>query len=214
MSTNLDAQGQPLVSDYNYSSRVNRGIHELIGFLRGIVADNHINEKESDALGMWLVANRELAEHWPVRTLAQRIERIYADGHADEEERAELAELVRDIVGRQDDVTLMMSPTDLPLTRPVPDVIFDSNEFVLTGRFLYGPRKACQREIELRGGRCSDTVRLQTSYLVVGSLTSRDWKYSSFGNKILKAAEYAERCPIAIVSEKHWESFLMDGREK
>jgi hypothetical protein len=56
------------------------------------------------------------------------------------------------------------------------------------------------------------SVRLQASYLVIGSLVSRDWKVSSFGLKILKALDYRERCPIALVSEKHWESFLLRWR--
>ena len=54
-------------------------------------------------------------------------------------------------------------------------------------------------------------MKLQTSYLVIGTLMSRDRKFSSFGNKIMKAVDYANRCPLAIVSEKHWESFLMQG---
>ncbi len=207
MATKLDSQAQPEAS-MNHARRVNRATNELIGFLRGIIADGFITTDECDALAKWLVGHREISEMWPVNILVERIDRIYKDGVADEEERADLAILAQDIVGKQDDDTFLFGPTDLPLTNPAPDVVFDRNEFVLTGRFLFGPRKNCQKAIELRGGKCSETVHLQTSYLVVGTLMSRDWKFSSFGTKILKAVEYANRCPLAIISEKHWESFL------
>ncbi len=207
MSTKLDFHAQP-EPWMNHARRVNRATQELIGFLRGILADGKITTDECDQLAKWLVGNREIADLWPVNVLVQRIDQIYKDGVADEHERAELAVLAQDIVGKQDDDTFLFGPTDLPLTKPVPDVIFDRNEFVLTGRFLFGTRKNCQKAIETRGGRCSETVHLQTSYLVVGTLMSRDWKFSSFGTKILKAVEYTARCPIAIISEQHWESFL------
>ena len=211
MSAPLDRDGQPLAHEYNHARRATRAIHELIGFLRGIIADQYISSEEAESLAKWCVANREIADLWPVTTLVERLDRIYADGVADEDERADLAVLVNHIVGAQDEETLLFGPTDLPLTSPAPDVIFDQNEFVFTGKFLYGGRKACQKQVEMRGGRCSETVRLQTSYLVIGTLMSRDWKFSSFGNKIIKAVDYSNRCPLAIVSEKHWESFLMSG---
>jgi len=210
MSRGIDAHGQPPVQ-FNQGWRVNRGIHELLGFLRGIAADKHISQTEAAQLMSWISANGEIANEWPVNILIDRLCRIYDDGVADEEERSDLAKLINEIVGHKDEDSYLWGPTDLPLTKPEPDVIFDSNEFVLTGRFLFGPRRTVQKEIELRGGRCSDTVRLQTAFLVIGSLTSRDWKFSSFGNKIAKAVEYAQRAPIAVISERHWQRFLLEG---
>lgn len=209
MSIELNDHGQPRNAGLNQTKRMNRALHELMGFLRGIIADDKINEAESDKLAQWVVANKEVADVWPVYTLVNRLEKIYEDGIADAEEREELADLVRQIVGSQGDSPFEFGPTDLPLTTPEPEVVFDMNDFVLTGRFMFGTRKVCQKEIEIRGGRCGDNVRLQTSYLVIGALTSRDWKFSSFGTKILKAVEYRERCDIAIVSEKQWEKYLM-----
>jgi NAD-dependent DNA ligase len=211
METRLDADGQPVVSGYNENRRINRALNELTGFLRGIIADNYVSEEETESLSKWLLVNREIQHLWPVRPLADRIWSIYEDGVVTEEERADLKDLIQQIVGGYNDEEFLLTPTTLPLTVPEPEVIFDSNEFVLTGKFLYGTRKRCEKEIEIRGGSCSDAVRLRTSYLVIGSLVSRDWKHTTFGNKIVKAAEYAERCPISIISEKRWEQFLMDG---
>jgi NAD-dependent DNA ligase len=207
MKTGLDVHGQPAIQ-FNYSRRANRAVSELIGFLRGIIADHYISGDECEQLAKWLVANREISEVWPVSALVERIDRIYRDGVADELERADLAELVTHIVGRQDEGTLAFGPTDLPLTLPEPKIVFSDREFVLTGKFLYGPRRLCQKEIETRGGMCWDTVRLQTSYLVVGSLMSRDWKYSTHGTKIEKAVEYVGKSQIAIISEQHWKMSL------
>ena len=208
MRTATDNHGQPLNQAFNANRRANRAISELIGFLRGIIADQYVSECECEQLAKWLVANREIADIWPVSALVERIDRIYQDGVADEQERTDLADLVAQIVGHQDDETLSFGPTDLPLTAPEPTIVFDGNEFVLTGKFLYGPRRLCEREIGDRGGRCWGSVRLQTSYLVIGSLMSRDWKYSTHGIKIEKAVEYTSRCQIAIVSEKHWKICL------
>lgn len=212
MGTALDDQELPLNRDYNAARRATRAIHKLIGFLRGIIADQYVSEEETEALAKWCVANREVADVWPVSALVRRLDAIYEDGIVEPEERADLAELINEIVGKQDEDTLEFGPTDLPLTKPVPDVVFDRNEFVFTGKFLYGSRKVCQKAVELRGGRCTETIRLQTSFVVIGSRMSPDWKFSSFGNKIAKAVDYASRdlCPIAIISEKHWQSFLME----
>lgn len=208
MKTPLDAHGQPVNTRFNASQRITRAINELMGFMRGIVADDHISEGEAEKLAHCLFVNREAAEHWPVNVLAARLNRIYADKHADEEERKELAALLKDIVGRADTDEMSFSPTDLPLNDPKPEVVFDANEFVFTGRFMYGTRKSCRREVEIRGGKCGDNVRLQTNYLVIGTLVSRDWKHSSFGNKIMKAVDYQQQCGIYIISEQHWQTFL------
>jgi NAD-dependent DNA ligase len=213
MKTHLDADGQPKIDGYNYNRRVNRAINELIGMLRGVVADNYISEAETEALAKWMLGNREVIDTWPVKPLALRLNKIYEDGVATEEERDDLKLLVNELIGRQDDDCFEFTPSDLPLTKPAPDVIFDRNEFVLTGKFLYGTRKNCEKQIELIGGRCADTVRLQTSFLVVGTLMSRDWKFSTHGLKIQRAVDYSSRCPIAIISEKHWESFLLRGSQ-
>jgi len=209
MGTILNSNGQPINRTFNANRRINRAINELIGYMRGIIADDYVSSKECEQLAKWLIANREIADIWPVSVLVERIDRIYQDGVADEEERADLAELLKEMTGRQDDESFALGPSDLPLTDPAPEIVFDQNEFVLTGRFFHGPRRICRAEIESRGGHFSDNVRLETMYLVIGSLMSSDWKYSTHGNKIQKAVEYQHRCRISIVSEKHWETYLL-----
>jgi hypothetical protein len=124
MATRSDLDGQPVISGYNESRRINRALNELAGFLRGIVADNYVSAEETESLAKWLVANKDIHDTWPVRILADRIALIYQDGVADEEERGDLRVLVETIVGGFDDEEFLFTPTQLPLTRPEPDVVF------------------------------------------------------------------------------------------
>jgi hypothetical protein len=204
----LDRDGQPISLALNMTGRINRAINEINGFLRGVLADNYISADECEQLAKWVMGNAEVREIWPVSVLTERLNRIYQDGIADEEERADLARLAHEIIGSQDDETFEFLPADLPLTKPAPAVVFPEQEFVFTGTFFCGTRKLCKGAVESRGGHCADTVRLTTNYLVIGYLMSRDWKFTTHGTKIQKAAEYTKKCPVAIVSEKHWQSFL------
>ncbi len=211
MDTPLNPDGQPDITGYNYNRRVNRAINELIGMLRGIVADGIVNKSETQALAKWMLLNAEVANVFPVKPIAQRLNHIYADGIVTDEECRELKELIDQTLGQQDPESVLCGPTDFPLTKPAPDVVFPRKEFVLTGNFLYGTRKDCEHQIELLGGRCSDAVHPQTDYLIIGSLVSRDWKYTTHGTKIEKAMEYAGKYPLAIISERHWENYLVGG---
>lgn len=211
MTGYIDDNGQPNPA-FNRSRRLARSTTEVIGFLRGIVADDAVSAAEVLGLGEWIDINSEAICEWPVNVLFQRLQRILADGRVDDDERSELKELIDQILGKDNETPFERTSTTLPLCSPAPDVIFDGNIFVLTGRFLYGTRRTCQQEIELRGGRCSNSVTLATSYLVIGQIASRDWAETAYGRKIEAAVRYREYSPVAIISEQHWASFLMDAR--
>jgi NAD-dependent DNA ligase len=203
----FDPDGQPLSLAWNFQRRLDAGIDELIGLIRGIVADGVVTDSEAAALAAWVLKHHEIASDWPVNVLVRRLNRIYADGLADEDEREDLKALLLEIIGDSDDPLVTPSAT-LPLSKPAPEVIFDQNVFVFTGKFAYGPRRVCEAEVLTRGGQVGNYVTLQTSYLVIGSVGSRDWIHSSWGRKVEKAMEYTDLCPIAIVSEQHWASYL------
>ena len=75
--------------------------------------------------------------------------------------------------------------------------------FVFTGKFAYGPRADCQREVLRLGALCEDNVTKRTTYLVIGTFGSRDWVHTSFGRKILKAVEYRQAgSGVAIIAEE------------
>ena len=204
----LDPDGQPNAL-YNLVRRKNRDTHELLGVVRGMIADGHLADQEIAFLGQWLLTNQEFAERWPFNLLVQRVAAVLADERIDEEERVDLHELMREIAGHPDPEYFVNTPTSFPLSKPEPDVIFDSNQFVLTGRYALGPRKRCEAEITTRGGICCERVTLRTNYLVIGTMSSRDWVSTSWGRKIELAATYAAKRPLYLISEELWASYLL-----
>ena len=54
------------------------------------------------------------------------------------------------------------------------------------------------------GGLISGNVTKKINYLVIGTLSSRDWKFSSHGRKIEKAISYRddEGVELEIISEE------------
>lgn len=204
----FDDDGQPLSLVWNCQRRIDAGIDELIGLIRGILADGVVTESETNALAGWVARHCDIAREWPVNVLLSRLNRIYADGRVDEDERDDLKALLIEVVGEKDNL-LAPATTTLPLHRPAPEVIFDQNVFVFTGKFAFGPRRVCEAEVIARGGKTANYVTLQTSYVVIGSVGSRDWIHTAWSRKIEKAVEYQHSCAIAIISEQHWTRFLL-----
>lgn len=141
---------------------------------------------------------------WPAGIIVDRLNRIYDDGVASAEELEDFRELLLEIVTENID-----EPTPLPLTKPHPEVIFDQNVFVFTGKFASGTRNHCFKETMLRGGICEDSINLRMDYLVIGSIGSRDWIHTAWGRKIERAVELQRSKSIAIISEERWASFLL-----
>lgn len=206
-----DDDGQPTIRGYNESRCLDRAINELMGFLKAILIDGRVDESEVEALAKWLLKNRELQQVWPVNVITERVAHVLRDGIADEQERAELMDLFEELIGPEPDRFInSRAATRLPLTDPQPPVQLAGSTFVLTGKFLYGTRKACEREITVRGGACEPRVTARTNYLVIGVIGSEDWVYSTHGRKIEQAVALASQGrPIAIISEEHWERCIM-----
>lgn len=205
MPLGLDDDGQP--PPYFYVARVaERAISELLGLCKGMVCDGVITEGEAEGLRRWLRANPEAAGSFPVNVLAQRLGRIFADGHADEEERGELLELLRAVTGETPAVDQPMNlATRLPLDDPPPFLAFPGLEYVFTGKMLYGTRRACEASVVERGARVGSAVTQRTGVLVIGTMGSAAWKESTHGTKILRAVELKDQGhPIRIVDEEHW----------
>jgi len=181
-----------------------RQIDELIGLARGLVADNHINQQEVEFLQKWLAANLHISGQPIVHTLYRRVDEILADGIVDDDEKAELLDTLNRFSSRDFELGEVLKSTTLPLCNPAPEIEFEERRFCFTGTFNYGQRKDCERAVENRGGMAG-SITQKTDYLVIGVYATDSWKHSSFGNKILKAAELREAgYPVRIVSEEHW----------
>ncbi len=209
----LDDHGQP-DSRFNAQKRIDRGVSELLGLARGVLLDGVVTAGEARALHDWLQANPDLAGVWPVNVLAERLEQMFADGVVDADEREDLADLLKQMVGGGTNSSYGIiaghsASTTLPLDEPPPTLEFNGFVYVFTGKFAFGTRKACEQVVVELGGICGKDVTQQTNVLVIGTFGSRDWVQSSYGRKIEKVIEYRQKgVPIAIVSEDHWAGTL------
>jgi hypothetical protein len=216
----LDDFGQP-PSSINLKYRAGRGMDELIGICKGVIADGVCIEKEANYLQEWLCRNAEIAAIWPARELACRLARILWDGVVTPEEGEDLKSFLEEATGETDrgrEVIKMVGgranpATTLPLDSPLPQIQFPEREFCFTGRFLSGTRKWCFSQVEQRGGIASNSAS-RCHYLVIGEIGSRDWAHTSHGRKIEAAMERKakETHWPKIVSEEHWSKHLGTGK--
>jgi len=194
---------------YSATEISNRQVTELIGIARGLIADAELNDAEIEFLYRWLAASEGAHANPMIALLMERIRDIFTDGYVDEDERADLTDVLMRLTSNDFELGEALKATELPLTEPAPNIQFDSMTFCLTGTFSYGKRGACESLIERLGGRCAKNLTQSTNYLVIGSYATDSWKQSSFGRKIEQATKWqAEGLPIAIVSERHWRDFF------
>lgn len=187
------------------SRLLKRSCESLIGIAAGLVADGELNNKEIQFLSTWLAEHDEVAKTWPGEVIYKRVVAVLADGVITSEERDYLQKTLTDLVGGSfsDDGAIASESTDLPVDMEA-IVEIPSASFCFTGQFLFGTRSACERTVEQRGGSIA-SVSWKLDFLVIGELSSRDWKYSSFGTKIQSAVQMKrDGAKLAIVSEAQW----------
>jgi NAD-dependent DNA ligase len=182
----------------------------MVGLVRGVIADGSVSSDEAEQLAKWTRENPDVALSYPANVLARRLERIFHDGRVDGRERhrlkALLAQLAENPAGLSGGFRLA---TDLPVSRPTPEVVFEGQTFVFAGEMDYGPTHACEREVNDRGGTCERLVNRRTDYVVIGNLAAEDWCQLAFGSLIDEVVQYRARgVPIAVVSEADWVAAL------
>ena len=75
--------------------------------------------------------------------------------------------------------------------------------FCLTGDFVSGDRDSVHTMLKYLGANTSPNVSKQVNYLVIGTLASKNWLYTSHGRKIEKALLLKrENVDITIISER------------
>jgi len=186
---------------------VRKSLNNLMGIVNGLVCDNQLADTEIQFLATWLEENQHIADQYPANIVFRRVREVLADGVITDEERADLLADLKAISGNE----FMESGAALPAHIAAvfdddPYVEVENRLFVLTGKFLFGTRSACERVILKRGGMVASNVSRRTNYLVVGTMASPAWIEQNFGRKIQKAAELAESgdAEIAVVRETDW----------
>lgn len=199
-----------IIRRYTGPQRQRRDMDETLGILRGVIADGKVCQAEYDFLRKWLVGHGDFIGEWPFSVIAKRMIEIEADEVITEAERQDLCDLIGQLTAGPDPFSSEMElrSAALPLSKPKPVVVFPENEFVFTGRFLYGTRKKCWSDTQISGGTCGETVCPRTRYLVIGLLGSENWVHSTHGRKIRAAMELSPFGNIHIIDERHWAEAL------
>lgn len=205
-----DEHGQPFARSAASRARLmDRGIDELVGFCRGAIADGVVNQSEAESLLAWINRHPDLATRFPANVLFARLTDALDDGELDNEEAQDVFELIAECVGASGDVTMEPCTSTLPLDSPPPELVFPRRNYVLTGRFAWGPRRDVVNTIEFLGGAVKSNVSGVVDYLICGHFGSEDWAHSSHGRKIEAALNFrAEGYDIAIVSERYWAEII------
>lgn len=186
--------------------RINaRNMDQLIGMCNMVLADGLVEDHEAQFLLKWMESNLYAAHEWPGNILYERLLRAVVDGHIDPDEERELLEVIHQISGAMPAPDGPAVSGAIPFDYPPPEIVHEGRAFVLTGQFVYGPRKAVTAEIEGRGGVLKPNCSKKINYLVVGTVGSEEWLHSTHGTKIIRAVELKhEGVPLSIVREQAW----------
>jgi hypothetical protein len=189
---------------------VEQGLAEMFGLVSGVAADGVVSAEEATSLSEWARANPEVASRWPANVLARRLERIFADGRIESRERARLSAMLSQLAENSAGLAQGFPlATDLPITRPEPEVTFEGQTFVFAGAMAYGPTHLCEREVIELGATCERGINRRTNYVVVGALATDDWAQREFGTLIDEVVQYRTRgVRIAVITEEHWAAAL------
>jgi hypothetical protein len=193
----------------NARRRADRCINEILGLVKGMIADGVVTDSEIRALKAWFSANPDAIAVWPGSVLASRLRIVLEDGTISEEERNALGDLMRATIGEENQPDT--NPvTDLPFDVPPPPLLFPERTYLFTGEFVYGTRKECQQAVIARGGMVASRPTRSVNVLVVGCIGNADWIHTSFGRKIEAAVRMRrDGLPIVIVDERHWTRHLI-----
>ncbi|AHG18450.1 NAD-dependent DNA ligase [Chania multitudinisentens RB-25] len=193
-----------------YSEESDR--HLLEGLCKGVLANQELNDLEIRYLKWWLSSNAALKNNFPGKEIYILVENILADGVITPEERASLKAALTSFTGCDLEVGVVDGlSTKLPID-DIDSLNLKGALVCLTGEFLLGKRSKCKTEIESMGGIVSDGITQKIDYLIVGTLSAKDWRFQSYGRKIEKAIEYRDNknIPLKIISEEQWKTLSCD----
>src|SRR6184192_3815291 len=86
-----DEHGQPKrLFKVNFENNVSKAIDQLSGICSGILADGIVTDAEARFFADYVRKFAAYEATWPFTDVLARVERIFADGQCNEEEREEL----------------------------------------------------------------------------------------------------------------------------
>jgi len=190
-------------------------INELIGLLLGISADGKLTDGEFAALDQWLSSNAHLADTYPANELIKRIKEIKADGVVDEEEKEDLLEAIKKLTGyRFTETGDAEGAVAEVFSKTIENFTHSEQKICFTGKFVSGTRKVCEKSAKDKGAIIAKSVTKDLDILILGTIASRDWRFTSHGRKIEKAVKYNnDGTNIIIISERTWLKHCKNAHE-
>lgn len=196
---------EKIISDKDTETPESVGhIEELIGFLTGTASDGVLNDQEITAMSAWLEHNAPVKEIWPASVIVMRLEHILEDGVITDEERGDLLTTVRQVTGSDSDESGLSFEASTEVWEDAVDGLkLTGSVFCLTGDFVSGDRDSVDTMLRCLGAETNSSVNKSVDYLVIGTLASRDWLYTSHGRKIEKALLLKRGgSPIKVITER------------
>jgi len=184
-------------------------INQFIGLLKGICSDGHIVKSEIDRVERWVRSNEDLSGMFPIKPINDRLLHALQDDQLSDDELSELSLLITEIAG---DKFTQSGDVDGCIGDFFCDNVKDYNltnkTICFTGKFLSGTRRQCEFNAHRLGAQPKSTVTNDLDVLVIGTVTSRDWRFQNFGRKVERAMELrASNGKPLILSEKQWIEF-------
>jgi hypothetical protein len=181
-------------------------VNEFLGLITGIIADDKIDEKEIYFLSSWIENNPDIYSEWPVYSIAETIKIILEDGIVTNKEKEHLSNCIKDITGikfNENGVAYGMA-TDFFNSQKV-DIFHENANYCFTGKFLVGTRKTVEAMAVKAGANIKNNVVNDLDFLVIGTLASRDWRFTSHGRKIEHAIKLQKKGKnLSIITENSW----------
>ncbi|EAO1991565.1 NAD-dependent DNA ligase [Salmonella enterica] len=164
----------------------------LSGLCKGLIADRRLSYDEVRYLGWWLDQNGALKSNYPGKEIYALVKDILSDGIITKHESSVLFKMLVDFTGCDLDHGVVDGlATRLPVDI-VEDLSIQGRYFCLTGVFISGKRIVVEEKIRQAGGLIVKDITKKLDYLIIGTLSSRDWRFSSHGRKIEKAINYRD----------------------
>lgn len=138
MRFDLDEDGQPNNQAFNWDRRLDRGMDELIGIARGVLADGCLVVQDARFLFDWLKRNEPVRQDFFGKTIYDSLRKALEDNELSAEEEDALIGLLLRFVGPSSEELPEAScySTSLPLDDPPPVVNLAAKSFCFTGRRL------------------------------------------------------------------------------
>lgn len=181
-------------------------INEFFGILKGICSDKKLDFLEINRIERWIDQNADLADKFPVGPVYDRIRTAKIDGVIEQCEKDDLHSLLIDLTGERSDIHGSVASF---FSDTIDGFEHKNQNLCFTGKFLFGTRKQCEETAQKLGASTTSDVSRKVNVIVIGTVTSRDWMFDTYGRKIETAINLRNSHGFPkILSEEQWVSTI------